>query len=358
MRCIEIAARSKKPLVFATPNANFLALAEQSAAFRENILRTGLSLADGMPIVWIGRLLGIPINERVSGSSLIERYLAGGSPELRVFFFGGEDGAAEAASARVAAQGGPLKSVGWHNPGFGSIEAMSSAEIIARINASGADVLVVSLGAEKGHAWIERNRNALNVPVISHLGATVNFLAGTVQRAPRGVQRIGLEWLWRIWQEPRLAKRYAGDAAHLLREVFTAVLPLAARGVFRALRRHKPELTVELLSEALIVRGELTEATLPALQQAIADSKTRVGKDLVVDVGAVTHVDARALGYLYELVYRRSNDDVAIKCVSRSPVMNRLLTLHRTRGLVERRLATSERTFDGPDRRAESAPAK
>ena len=358
MRCIEAAARFRKPLVFATPNANFLALAEQSAAFRENILRTGLSLADGMPIVWLGRLLGVPIHERVAGSSLLERYLTGSSPELRVFFFGGEDGAAEAACARVSRGGGPLKGVGWHTPGFCSIDAMSTPEIIAKINASGADALVVALGAEKGHAWIERNRSALNIPVISHLGATVNFLAGTVRRAPRGVQRVGLEWLWRIAQEPRLAKRYASDAAHLLREIFTAVLPLAVRQVGRAVRRRKPELKVKLLSGTLVAQGELTKETLPTLRDAVAGYKNILGEVLVIDLGAVTHVDARALGFLYELVYRRSNGDVAIKCVSRSRVMNRLLTLHRTRGLVERRFASSERTFNGADRRGESAQAK
>ena len=357
MRCIQQAAQTRQRLVFATPNANFLMLAKQRAAFRENILRTDLSLADGMSIVWIGRLLGIPINERVAGSSLMERYLTGSFPELRVFFFGGEDGVAEAACARITQSGGSLKGVGWHNPGFGSVEAMSTREIISKINASGADILAVSLGAEKGHAWIERNRDSLQVPVISHLGATVNFLAGTVKRAPRGMQRAGLEWLWRVWREPRLAKRYSGDAAHLVRELVTAVLPLVFRRVVRESGRSQPALNLKLVAATLLVQGEVTEETLPRLQDFVAGYANRTQSGLVIDLSGVTHIDARALGYFYELAYRRSAGDVAIRCISAGRVMNRLLTLHRNRGLVERRLAASGVRFKGPERRVESTRA-
>lgn len=84
---------------------------------------------------------------------------------------------------------------------------MSNAETIERINASGADFLVVSLGARKGQAWIMQNRQHLSVLLISHLDAMVNFVAGTVSRAQQWMQRFGLEWLWRIKEEPVLWRR-------------------------------------------------------------------------------------------------------------------------------------------------------
>ncbi|WP_457832994.1 WecB/TagA/CpsF family glycosyltransferase, partial [Staphylococcus aureus] len=80
----------------------------------------------------------------------------------------------------------------------------SSPETIAAINQSGADFLVVALAARKGQQWVQRNRDALQVPLMGHLGAVINFVAGTVSRAPVWVQKTGLEWAWRIKEEPAL----------------------------------------------------------------------------------------------------------------------------------------------------------
>ena len=117
--------------------------------------------------------------------------------------------------------------VGFESPGYGDVESMSSPETIQRINAARADFVVVSLGAQKGQAWIVRNRERLSAPVVSHLGAVVNFVAGEVLRAPRWMQRGGMEWAWRILQEPALARRYAKDGFVLfglvVREVWLRV---------------------------------------------------------------------------------------------------------------------------------------
>ncbi len=85
----------------------------------------------------------------------------------------------------------------------------------------------MALGAQKGQAWIMRNRAKLTVPVVSHLGATLNFLAGTVKRAPVAVRKFGLEWLWRIKEEPKLAPRYLSDGRQLSWLLLTRVLPLS-----------------------------------------------------------------------------------------------------------------------------------
>ena len=85
----------------------------------------------------------------------------------------------------------------------------------------------MALGAQKGQAWLMANRGKLTVPVVSHLGATLNFLAGTVRRAPEGVRKLGLEWLWRIKEEPKLARRYLSDGGRLAWLLLTRVLPLS-----------------------------------------------------------------------------------------------------------------------------------
>lgn len=217
------AMHTRQRLFLSTPNLNFLVAAQTDAAFRESVLRSHLSVADGMPILWLARRQGTPLPERVAGSSLFDalRHGAGqhilGRP-IRVFFFGGPPGVAQKACDVLNeehAQGGPMQGVGALCPGFGTVQDMSAPEVLQAINASQADFLVVALGAKKGQAWILHNLGQLQVPVVSHLGAVVNFVAGTVQRAPAAWQRAGLEWLWRIKEEPALFGRYWNDGLAL-----------------------------------------------------------------------------------------------------------------------------------------------
>lgn len=218
-------------LFISTPNLNFLIGSQRDAAFAASVVHSDLSLPDGMPIVWLARLFGMPIKERVAGSNLFEALNEHSASQaqdpLRVFFFGGPDGAGQAASDAMNARvGGGMRCVGFFSPGFGSVADMSSQTIIDRINQSSADFLVVALGAKKGQAWIEHNLPRLSPPVVSHLGAVINFIAGSIKRAPLWVQRIGLEWLWRVKEEPTLWKRYWTDGVSFLKVISTQAIPL------------------------------------------------------------------------------------------------------------------------------------
>lgn len=225
---IAVAVRERTPLFLSTPNLNFLITSQRDPAFQRSVLNSDLSVADGMPILWIARLLGISLPERVAGSDIFEALMRGEAGPIKVFLFGGEEGVAARAAENINAAGGAVKCVGHHCPGFGSIADMSAPEVIENINACEPDFVLVALGAGKGQAWIERNRAQLSAPVISHLGAVINFAAETVSRAPRWMQKGGLEWLWRIKEEPKLAQRYLRDGVALLRLGFRNVLPLMA----------------------------------------------------------------------------------------------------------------------------------
>lgn len=220
VQTVRNAARQRTPLFISTPNLNFLIASQKDPAFRNSVIHSDLSLADGMPILWLAKLLKVPIRERVAGSTLFEqlRYspLEPEDRPLRVYFFGGPDGVAEKAANTINQDSTSMQCVGYCSPGFGSLDDISTPDLLARINASEADFVVVSLGAKKGQAWIERNRTHLHAPIISHLGAVVNFVAGNVQRAPVWMQRVGLEWVWRIKEEPNLYKRYISDGISFL----------------------------------------------------------------------------------------------------------------------------------------------
>ena len=306
MQRIDAAARRGTPFLISTVNSNFLVASESNAEFKESLYRSDLCTADGMPVVWIARLLGIPVKERTAGADLPEamKLMRPPSRALKVFLFGGKEGSAAFAGERLNAERKGLVCVGTYYPGFGSIAEMSSDNIIKTINASGADVLLVALGAAKGQAWLLRNHERLRIPVRAHVGATINLQAGTVRRAPRWMQKIGLEWLWRIKEEPQLWQRYGHDGLVLLRLLVTHILPLVILTRWQALRSGRQNVAVARCEDdktvTLKINGAATARTiavpLPHVQYA-AES----GKDVVINFSGTRHVDARFLGLLLML---------------------------------------------------------
>lgn len=291
---------TRTPCFLSTPNLNFLIACQTDADFRASLIHSDLCIADGMPLVWIARLLGIPIRERVAGSDLFEALRGAESPPVSVYFFGGKPGVAEAASHRVNQRPEGLRCVGYETPAFGPIHEISSEETIAKINASGADFLVVALGAKKGQAWIERNRARITVPLISHLGAVLNFTAGTVRRAPRGMQRVGLEWVWRIVAERNLWRRYCNDCWALLRLLATRVLPYAFYVKVQApnqadLGTAALKLTTRAHGSVLHCQGAWSAQNIDRLRPLFKNIAASAG-DIELDMEQVTHVDSAFIG--------------------------------------------------------------
>lgn len=206
-----------KPIVLSTININWIAEASRNKSFKDSIFASDLVVLDGKPLIWFSKLKKLPFTETVPGSTLVDELMSERKgKKVTIFLFGGEEGVAELAMNKVNKASGGIWVVGAINPGFGSIEDMSNEQFISQINAAEPDLLLVALGAKKGMEWIVSNRDRLSkVKVVSHLGATINFLAGTVKRAPKQMQSLGIEWLWRIFQEPKLVRRYATDAIRI-----------------------------------------------------------------------------------------------------------------------------------------------
>lgn len=294
------AASRQQRYFLSTPNLSFLIGCLADSGFRDSVVNSDLSIADGMPLVWMARLLGLPIRERVAGSGVFEALRGDRAHRMTVYFFGGPEGVAERACQKLNMEAAGMVCAGHDCPGFGSIDDMSSESVIARINASGADFLVVALGAKKGQAWIVRNRDRITVPIISHLGAVVNFVAGTVHRAPVWMQRSGMEWLWRIKEEPGLWRRYLGDGLALLTLLVRRVIPYAWY-----LRRHKvgagqlAMARVETRDDGknFIIRlqGAWTQQNIAPLRDCFFNA-VLAGKDVKMEMGGVTHVDSAFVG--------------------------------------------------------------
>jgi N-acetylglucosaminyldiphosphoundecaprenol N-acetyl-beta-D-mannosaminyltransferase len=308
LSCIEAAAASRAPYVISTVNLNFLANSQSDSDFRESLLLSDLCTADGIAVVWIARLTGIPIKHRVAGSDIFDTLRASrnSSKPLKVLLFGGPEGAAAAASQALNAEQGGLHCVGSFYPGFCPVNEMSRDDIINQINSSGADFLVASLGAEKGQMWLLRNHHRLHIPVRAHLGAALNFQAGKVRRAPPVVRELGLEWLWRIKEEPYLWRRYWNDGCVLLRLFLTRVLPLVMLKSWLQLKhgRKERELVITLVhchdSVTVSLSGSATaqhvDKVVPVFRDVVATDKR-----IIVDFSNTRAIDARFLGLLLVL---------------------------------------------------------
>lgn len=221
---------------------------------------------------------------------------------MGVYFFGGPPGVAQKASEKLNGDESAMQAVGFDSPGFGSIEQMSDPATIKKINDSGADFLIVALGAKKGQAWIQHNLPALTVPLVSHLGAVINFVAGTVSRAPRWAQRSGLEWVWRIKEEPNLWRRYWKDGLNLLRLLVSIIVPAALAARRSAVPDAQFVAAVMLLRTdggdcRLMLSGAIGHPNITRWKNLL-EQAARCSGPVVVDCAALSYIDSAALGSL------------------------------------------------------------
>jgi N-acetylglucosaminyldiphosphoundecaprenol N-acetyl-beta-D-mannosaminyltransferase len=184
--------------------------ARHNAEFRNAVADADLVVADGMPVVWIGRLRGHPMPRRVYGPELMLRFCKQTAiASYRHYFFGGAPGVPEQLAASIEKACPKISIVGTHSPPFRASTSEEDAEIIATINRAAPDVLWVGLGTPKQEIWMHRHRDKLGVPVMIGVGAAFDFLSSRKRQAPVWMRESGFEWLFRLLQEPRrLWRRY------------------------------------------------------------------------------------------------------------------------------------------------------
>ena len=172
--------------------------------------RSGLTTPDGMPMVWAGRWAGVEHMDRVYGPDLmLELLQVAAQRGWRSFFYGGAEGTPELLARRLQERFPGLLVAGTHSPPFRPLTDDEDADVVARINGSGADIVWVGLSTPKQERWMADHVERLDAPVLLGVGAAFDIHAGTLRQAPRWMQRAGLEWLFRLLAEPRrLWRRY------------------------------------------------------------------------------------------------------------------------------------------------------
>lgn len=212
-------ARTPEPSHVLFLNVDVLVKADKNPALKEAIEHGDLSLMDGKPPLKIAQKQGIPLPEKVSGSDFVPAVCAMAEREgLSVFILGGKEGLPEAACENLLIEHPDLKIAGAYSPKFGFEKEPAELEKInVMLKETKPDILLACLSCPKQEVFVDENRGVYGVPVSISCGATVDFLAGNIQRAPEWVSQAGIEWLYRFLKEPkRLFRRYFVDSWHFL----------------------------------------------------------------------------------------------------------------------------------------------
>lgn len=332
---IQQAALTGNRCFLSTPNLNFWQRSVKDVAFRNALIDSDLVVADGVSLLWVARLLAIPLPERVAGSDFLDRFRGMGLKErpLRVYFVGGQPGVAEIACKQLAKQSPGLVGVGWDSLGYGEPDHARDAHVVEHINASKADFVLVALGAQRGQTWIQANKSSIDAPVIGHLGAVINFIAGTVTRAPIWIQKLSLEWAWRIRQEPGLFRRYWKDGLAYFWALQTHVLPLRRlTGEMKKNPAYLAPLLVTVQEYAngdalLLLSGSAHQPGLDPLRRILSNLASKAVSNITLDLSDCVFLDSSFLGLMALTLKHQRSIGGQLSLVRARPEIRRLIEL-------------------------------
>lgn len=303
-----------------TVNADFVVNAIKDPELRYLLQHASLATADGMPLVWGARLLHVPLEGRVAGADLVPALAERAAQKGFSIFLLGAMPEVAARAARILEERNPgLRIVGVLSPPYSSILEMDPA-IANQIREAQPDILLVAFGNPKQEKWIGMFRRQLSVPVMIGVGGSLDFIAGERKRAPLWMQKLGLEWLFRLLQEPgRLWKRYVVDlfifSAFFLRQWWAM-----RRGGDPWTARHSA--MIDLQSEnitVLRVEGSLTIANYEQFYRS-AQEALAAKPYLLLDLLGADFMDSSAIGMLVHMA-RQARDrsgDLILACVPRN----------------------------------------
>ena len=331
---IEIIARmieSGEPHYIATANVDFLVQAAKDVELRRILFDAHLVVCDGTPLLWASRLLGNGLPERVAGSDVVPLLIKEAAEKgYRVYFLGAQPEVCKRAVAKLQDQFPTLQIVGHHSPPFKPLVEMDHDDIISRIQAAKPDLLFVGFGCPKQEKWIKMHYQTLGVPVCVGVGGTIDFLAGHRRRAPMWMRKAGVEWIYRMAQEPRrLFKRYFTDLWHFGGAIAKQWWRLRAR------RRHLPtsdatatpvsqQPSSKMIRMPLRLDGEAVQHGAELWKHALEGSTS-----CFLDLSGVQFIDSTGVGLLIRLQKRSRLEEKQLILVGSSGPVRRALELMR-----------------------------
>lgn len=315
---------SRTPHLLATANVDFLAQVQSDDVLRRILVDADLILCDGTPLVWMSKWLGDPLPERIAGSDLVPLLLDLAQEKgHRVFFLGGRDEVVAIAEDKIKQRWPGLQIAGMYSPPFAPMDKMDHASICQRIRDSKADMLFVSFGCPKQEKWLALNYRDAGVPVAIGVGATIDFLAGAVKRAPVWMRKTGLEWFFRVAQEPkRLAYRYWTDIC--------VVGPGLLKQLVKMGPRYSAPQQLPNTSSAVVEQSPPSVLVLPERLDALSARDASLwpaeaSGTLILDASYTTFLDSTGTGKLVRFARAsRENGGLCILMAAHPTVLSTL----------------------------------
>ncbi|WOO42019.1 WecB/TagA/CpsF family glycosyltransferase [Rubellicoccus peritrichatus] len=303
------ALKGNSPEYFATANVDFTAQAYKDNDLRRILFYAHRIVCDGMPLVWASRILGRPLRERVAGSDLVPRLFEQcARNQHKIYFFGSDEKTLAECKECLEERYVGIQIVGYESPPMGNVEEWNNEEIARRIRSCEADLLLVALGCPKQERWIYAHHNETGAQLSIGIGASLDFITGKQVRAPEWMQKIGMEWFWRMASNPkRLAGRYFNDLIFLTFAVFRQKLSLLRRKTRPdASKPHPtPPPDFDLIEwPSDVERANVNSAPFPG----------SITKAILLDLSAIEFIDSSGLGRIAALgrLCRDSNQNLVL----------------------------------------------
>jgi N-acetylglucosaminyldiphosphoundecaprenol N-acetyl-beta-D-mannosaminyltransferase len=331
IQTIEEMVASEKPHYLATANVDFLVQARHDIELRRILLNADLVLCDGTPLVWASRLLGNPLPERVAGSDLVPLLIQiAEKKKYRIFFLGGTPESTECAVANLQRRHPKLLIAGHYSPPFAPLLEMNHDKIKRRIQQADPDLLFVSFGCPKQEKWISMHYRSLGVPVCVGVGATIDFLAGKMKRAPKWMQRTGTEWIFRLAQEPRrLLRRYLNGIwwfGGAIAQQWWKMQFVGGKNIAHQTSSPKGKQTWKKVKMPERLDVETVRRDALHCEEALATSR-----HCLIDLSAVKFVDSTGIGLLIRLQKKARIKGQKLILVAPSRAVQSALNLMRLR---------------------------
>ncbi|CAA6678270.1 MULTISPECIES: WecB/TagA/CpsF family glycosyltransferase [unclassified Lentimonas] len=318
------------PAYYITANVDFIAQAYENEPLKDILFHADRVVCDGMPLVWLSRYFKPVLPERVAGSDMVFRlFEQADRHEWKVYFLGSDTETLEATRTILKQRYPKMEVVGTFSPPFGPVESWPNEAIVADVQQTKPDLLLVAVGCPKQEYWISKYYKEIGVPLSIGIGASLDFICGTQVRAPVWIQKIGMEWCWRMLSDPkRLAKRYAKDLYYLV------VMANRQRKV-----THRDSKVSSMAGSDQVVNTSHAPVEVShtdaqwiswsgAAERGVLDSLERpadISKAVFLNLSAVTFMDSSAIGLVAKIARDARQADVAFGILQPADVVVKII---------------------------------